>query len=203
MKTKLGGALMIAGLALILAAVGLVAYNTLESGRGGSYSAEALIQVQAYEQEQAAVFRKVPLPPETLELLTEMPVAEIDGYVYVGSVTIPALELELPVMNTWDYSRMKLAPCRYTGSVYTDDLVVCGHSYRSHFGRLSQLQPGDEVLFTCMDGAVFTYRVAVVEILRPTAIDEMVNSGYPLTLFTCTTDSQARVTVRCEAVESE
>ena len=35
--------------------------------------------------------------PEATQV-PEMPTAQIDGYDYIGTLTIPALELELPVM---------------------------------------------------------------------------------------------------------
>jgi sortase A len=43
--------------------------------------------------------------------------------------------------------------------------------------------------------------VAEVETLEPTAVEEMTNSGYALTLFTCTYGGQSRVTVRCDLVD--
>lgn len=201
-RRKLGRWLMGAGLFLLLAAAGLVLWNGLEARRGEEFCAQALEPVRACQQRQAALYETAPLPAETLALLREMPVAEIDGRAYVGTVEIPALGLTLPVLNEWDYNGLRLAPCRYSGSVYTADLVVCAHSYRSHFGRLNQLRPGDEVIFTCMDGAAFVYRVAAVEVLAPVAVEEMTDSAWPLTLFTCTTDSRARVTVRCELAEN-
>ena len=62
----------------------------------------------------------------------EMTVVEIDGYGYVGVLTIPTLELELPVMSEWDAARLKIAPCRYSGSTKTRDLVIAGHNYTTH-----------------------------------------------------------------------
>ena len=50
-----------------------------------------------------------------------MPTAQIDGYDYIGTLTIPALELELPVMAQWDYDRLTIAPCRQFGTTQTDD----------------------------------------------------------------------------------
>lgn len=126
---------------------------------------------------------------------------EIDGYGYVGYLTIPALGLELPVMAEWDYARLRLAPCRYSGSTKTGDLVIAAHNYARHFGSLQTLLAGDEVRFTDMDGVVTVYEVAAVEILQPTAVEEMTAGEYDLTLFTCTYGGQSRVTVRCDRRE--
>lgn len=94
--------------------------------------------------------------------------------------------LLLFLRNQWDYTRLKLAPCRYTGSVKTGSMVIAAHNYARHFGRLFQLLPGDRVLLT--------------EMLAPTQIEEMTGGDYSLTLFTCTYGGQSRVTVRCDRV---
>ena len=132
---------------------------------------------------------------------TEMTVTEIDGYGYIGYLSIPVLELELPVMSEWDYTRLKIAPCRYSGSTKTDDLVICAHNYTRHFGTLKNLQAGDLLSFTDMDGVTITYEVVEIETLQPAQVSELVESDYDLTLFTCTYGGKTRVTVRCDRVE--
>ena len=131
----------------------------------------------------------------------EMPMKEIDGETYIGVVEIPSLELSLPVMSDWSYPQLKKAPCRYVGSVYSHDVVICGHNYDRHFGRLKELVPGDEVRFTDMDGNVFRYSVCAVEQLAKTAVEEMQTGDWDLTLFTCTKGGVMRVTVRCALEE--
>ncbi len=126
-----------------------------------------------------------------------MPAVEIDGHGYIGTLEIPALELTLPVMDRWSYPNLKLAPCRYKGSAYLDGLIVAGHNYRTHFGRLDQLRTGAEVCFTDVEGNLFLYTVAQLEELAPTAVEEMESGGWDLTLFTCTPGGKARLAVRC------
>ena len=57
-----------------------------------------------------------------------------------GVLRIPTLGLELPVLNEWNYDLLQMAPCRYSGDVETDDLILMGHDYQSHFGKLEELQ---------------------------------------------------------------
>ena len=102
-------------------------------------------------------------------------------------------------MAGWDYDKLQSAPCRYSGSLATGDLVIAGHNYTRHFGRLDTLQPGDEVIFTTMNGLQHHYAVALVETLAATDLADMTAGEYPLSLFTCNYSGQARVTVRCEA----
>ena len=127
-----------------------------------------------------------------------MPVITVGGWQYIGILRIPALELELPIMDSWSYPQMKTAPCRYAGSVYQNNLILCAHNYAAHFGRLDDLQVGDQILFTDVNGNVFQYQVQEIQTLSGTAIEEMKSGGWPLTLFTCNFSGQARITVRCE-----
>jgi sortase A len=130
-----------------------------------------------------------------------MPKQEVQGIDYIATLKIPALELDLPIISDWSYPNLKLAPCRYSGTAYLDNLVIAAHNYKSHFGNLKSLIPGDMVILTDMDGNEFRYEVAAIETLQPTAIEDMTSGDYALTLFTCTLSGSARVTVRCDRVE--
>jgi hypothetical protein len=77
---------------------------------------------------------------------------------------------------------------------------AAAHNYASHFGRLTQLQTGDLVLFTDAAGQIHYYEVVLLETLPPTATEEMITSGFALSLYTCTPGGSNRVTVRCNAV---
>ena len=121
----------------------------------------------------------------------------MDGWDYVAIISIPALDLEFCVRNEWTKEGGKQSPCRYVGSVYTDDLIICAHNYTSHFGRLKELKPGDQIILVDMNGKVYTYHVEHTEEIGRFDIAGMVSSGYDLSLFTCTIGGKARVTVRC------
>ncbi len=127
----------------------------------------------------------------------EMPTLEVGGQEYIGTLKIPALGLALPVLNQWSYPNLKIAPCRYTGSAYQDNLVIAAHNYTRHFGGLKNVSVGDEVLFTDADGNAFTYMVSELEQLPPTAIGEMQAGDWALSLFTCTVGGRYRMVVRC------
>ncbi len=116
----------------------------------------------------------------------------------LGTLSIPALGLELPVYNRFDDALMKDTVCRYSGAVDTKNLVIAGHNYRRHFGKLSDLQQGDEVMLKSMDGNTYTYQVMALGTLNATAVDEMTSGEYALTLFTCDYSGNARIAVRCQ-----
>lgn len=193
------------GAALLIAALSLLLFNRAEDEKAGNAVEEILPAVmEAIENPENSASETIPTEsvPEQ-EVSTDMAVAEIDGYGYIGYLSIPVLELELPVMSQWDYTRLKIAPCRYFGSTKTDDLVICGHNYTRHFGTLKDLQSGDLVIFTDMDGVTSAYEVKAVETLQPAQISEMIESDYDLTLYTCTYGGASRVTVRCSRKEGK
>ena len=183
------------GLLLIAAALALVAYNIADAQRAAKSAAQAL---EALEQASPAVSAAEPdaVPAYVADPDMEMPTVTVEGNDYIGQLDIDALGLSLPVISEWSYPALKVAPCRYTGSAYQDNMIIAAHNYSSHFGRLSQLSAGDAVRFTDVDGNVFTYTVSQIEDLPGTAIEEMQAGDWDLTLFTCTLGGRTRVTVR-------
>lgn len=190
-----------AGLLLIAAALALAAYNVIDAQRAARSAAQALealsqtTAVSAADPEEASADDA---PAYLADPEMPMPTVSFDGNDYIGRVDIPALGLSLPVISEWSYPRLKIAPCRYTGSAYLDNLIIAAHNYSSHFGNLNRLNTGDTVMFTDVDGNQFTYAVSLIEDLPGTAIEEMQEGEWDLTLFTCTLGGRSRVTVRCE-----
>ena len=190
-----------AGLLLIAAALALAAYNVIDAQRAARSAAQALealsqtTAVSAAEPEEASADDA---PAYLADPEMPMPTVSFDGNDYIGRVDIPSLGLSLPVISEWSYPRLKIAPCRYTGSAYLDNLIIAAHNYGSHFGNLNRLNNGDTVTFTDVDGNQFTYAVSLIEDLPGTAIEEMQAGEWDLTLFTCTLGGRSRVTVRCE-----
>ena len=121
----------------------------------------------------------------------------IDGINYIGLLSIPSLGIELPVNSNWSYPALRLTPCRYSGSIENDSLVIAAHNYSSHFGGIERLSDGDIITLTDVEGVNHTYETAYSEVLQPTSVDEVVNSKFDLVLFTCTSGGDERIVVRC------
>lgn len=130
----------------------------------------------------------------------EMKRTNINGYDYIGTITIPTLNLELPIMSEYDYNRLMISPCRYYGSIHTNDLIICAHSYKTHFKYLDKLKQKDLIMITDIDGNNYFYEVLEIEILNPDQVSEMINNEFDLTLYTCTNDGQKRITVRANRI---
>ena len=188
---------MALGLCMILGSFGLILHNRQEDRLGREHTLAAEQQVLDRISLRSTLPTEVPLssdpqivPPKVL------PVEEVEGYPYIGNLSIPVLELDLPIMEDWSYPRLRKAPCRQLGTTALD-MVIAGHNYQSHFGRLSTLTPGDVILFTDMDGEVTSYEVETVETIRPTDGDRVTDNHWNLVLYTCTYGGRSRVMVGC------
>lgn len=131
----------------------------------------------------------------------EMPKLTINGNDYIGYVIIPSLELELPVLSSWSYPKLKIAPARYEGSVYLNNMILLAHNYTVHFGRLHRLNIGDIIQFKDMDDNLFEFTVEKKEELDKTQVKDMFSADWDLTLFTCTLGGEARTTIRCKRIQ--
>ena len=204
MKQKIGKICMVLGALLILASAALLAYNQWDASRADKAAQQALDgleQTLNETVEEKAKDDSVILQPE-LDPEQEMTETELDGWSYIGCLSIPSIGLELPVMSEWSYAGLKIAPGRYSGSTYADNMVVCAHNYAKHFSPIKWLAEGTPVYFTDMDGMCWSYEVSYVENLQPTQIEKMTektgeSDQWDLTLFTCTTGGRARCAVRC------
>ncbi len=191
---------MLLGVVLMGMSATLFVRNQQEQQRAAETVVNLMPQLVDAIREQKA---EEPIPEETAPTTPqkqEMTVVEIDGHDYIGFVGIPDLNLELPVMADWTYPQLQIAPCRFTGSVYTGDLVIMAHNYEKHFGKLKDLRTGATVTFTDMDGQTLHYAVAALDVLGPDDVENMTSGEFDLTLFTCTYGGQSRVTLRCDRV---
>ena len=187
MPKKSGVILISLGAVLILAALLLFLYNRSEDRRAGQ-EAESLL-----EDVRSTMAANADPEPQ------EEPAEEIT-YDYAGVIAIPDLSLELPVIDQWNYARLKVAPCRQSGAAADGDLVIAAHNYKSHFGYLDRLQPGASVIFTDMEGTAYRYVVEEIRRLEPEDAEDVssvFSSEYPLVLYTCTPGGKARVAVFC------
>ena len=142
MKKKKGTVLILLGMLMIAAALGLTAYNIWDGKRAEQASGEiAEVLVEKISEDAGQSGMQVPM----FDPSTPMPVEAIDGYEYIGILEIPSLNLSLPVMSEWDYTRLKISPCRFTGSYYADDLVICAHNYATHFSPIKWIEIGADI----------------------------------------------------------
>ena len=201
-KRKKGLPFIVIGLLLVVAALSLSIYNMWDDNR----ATESVSRVMRVIDVEIPAPDSVELPsgmiPDyQIAPKMEMPTITVDGNEYIGYLDFPTLDLNLPVQSDWSYALLRTSPCRFSGSVYENDMVIAAHNYRQHFGPLTRLNVGDTVSFVDVDGNEFLYTVGELEELRPDAAEDMTESDWDLTLFTCNADGRLRFTVRCARVE--
>lgn len=179
MKNKKGVIFLVFGSLLILVSGMLCAFNIAEDNRAGKQSAQIVKQLQTEQTNSGD------------EIIVE------DVGTFCGRIIIEKIDIELPVFKDWNYTKLKTAPCRYTGSIENSDMIIAAHNYKSHFGKLNQLNSGDTVVFVDANGTEHKYTVEQITELDGTNVEDMKSGDYGLTLFTCTKGGKQRVTVRC------
>lgn len=200
MKRK-GNVWICMGLLLIAAALFLTDFNIMEERKASRTSDRAtriLEETIADAIGKRAERKEEEIPDYQLNPNMDMPTEEVDGRSYIGILRISSLNLELPILDTWDYDSLKTAPCRYSGSAYTDRFSICAHNYRSHFGRINEMHIGDRLTFTDIDGNEFCYEVIDIETISATDTEILQEGEGNLFLFTCTLSGQNRFLVRCQ-----
>jgi len=173
------------GILLLLVALGWCAANILEDRAAGHYTDQILDKMKASDE---------------IESVTEddaNPVVIVDEEAFCGRIIIEKLGVELPVFQEWNYKKLKKAPCRYAGSVETNDMIVAAHNYNSHFGQLKTLKNGDKIVFIDAAGEAYYYEMKEMVLLDGSAVEDMKSGEWDFTLFTCTKGGKQRVTVRC------
>jgi len=192
---KIGKIFIIVGLFLITLSISLIINNRYDEYNAGIQSQEVLDTLKEnYNEDNLKVVNTI-----TNEI-KDMKTTNIDGYDYIGWITIPTLNLELPIMSEHDYTRLNIAPCRYYGSIYTNDLIICAHSYETHFKNIDKLNQNDLIVITDINGNIYKYEVLEIEILNPKEVSKMIDNDFDLTLYTCTNDGLNRITVRCNRI---
>ena len=204
--------LICAGVLLILISGGLLAYSLLEDYQAGLRAHNLLEQVfrEGWELEELeeSVTRGVSSVRAATGLVNtedeqyqdeDEEDQENGGYVVIGILEIPALDILLPVLNRTTYALLDISACRFAGSVDEKPkrLVIAGHNLRSHFGGISSLSPGDEISFTTPEGAKFYYsliRTESVHMSNAAAVQE--GDDWEITLLTCQRDRTMRTLAR-------
>lgn len=128
----------------------------------------------------------------------QMPEAEIDGNSYIGFLKIPKLNLDLPILDTWSDYKLRIAPSRFKGSIYQNNMIIMAHNYMAHFGKIHLLDIGDELAFEDIDKNVFRYKVIKKETLQENELKKLLAIKSDLTLFTCNLSGEYRIVIGCE-----
>ncbi|MGN0634125.1 MAG: sortase [Oscillospiraceae bacterium] len=211
-KSKRGIIFIAVGALLLIAALSLIVYNSAEDKRAAQKAESALVEIKkeiaaaqysAPEEQPTADGTGKPTADIPAEEEEEKAV-ELDGEWYIGMITVPKVNVELPVLRDWSYPNLAIAPCRYSGHAASGDLIIAAHNYSSFFADLDKLTVGDEIIYTSLSGQQRSYKVVNTELISGEDGDSLfVGDDYwDITLFTCTWSGYSRVAVRAEFSEN-
>ena len=196
MRNKLSTCLIVIGFLLIVLAILLLSYNAWDDYLAGRKSKKVLDDLTD----------KIVIPDEPSYLISsevEMPTVNVDNNRYIGVLNLVPLGIKLPIISDYSYEKMRIAPVRYKGSVYLDNIIIAGHGYVSHFKNIKYLKVGDQITFTDMEGNIFKYEVIKQEIIDQDDVKKMEDGDWDMTLFTCNFDNSKRITIRLRNITKD
>ncbi|MFI3206667.1 MAG: sortase [Clostridia bacterium] len=121
----------------------------------------------------------------------------VDNSLYCFVLNIPSLGLQLPVQSNWSYENLNVSPCVYK----SEPLSIAAHNYDTHFGKLTSLNIGDSVSIEYFSGEIDEYKVVSITKIYETDVEELENSDYDLSLFTCNySNNSERILVRLNKI---
>ena len=177
------------GLLLLLSGAGLIGYNIYEDYRSGHAQEQILNQLDADHS------------GKSMEAYSSrFGTTQIDGNDYMGVLSIPSLGRRYPIQSTWSSQNMKMTPCRWSGSIESNDLILVGHAYQSQFASLHQLKVGEMIILADMRGHQFLYQIIEVETVNSNELQPVDTTDWNLQLYTYAPDGRSGVAVFCNRV---
>ena len=183
-----------------------------------------IIQENAQEREQDNVWKIIISTVEeqhheeanTVEEITEenTEVSSVytasDGKEYktVGSIRIPKIDVNYPILSETSVELLKVSPCKFYGPEPNEigNLCIAGHNYKNNqfFSKVpEQIVVGDIIEITDLSGKTIKYSVYDKYIVVPedTACTTQNTDGKKIvTLITCTNDNKKRVIVHAKEI---
>ncbi len=125
--------------------------------------------------------------PETQNAVPEerlnntMPILEAQGKDFVALLEFPTFGSTLPVCDDW--GKPTAYPCRFTGSVYNNTLVIGSSDRKGQMNYVKDLSVGDSVYVTDMTGNRYAYQISDILISSDVDRDTLCSSDARLTIF--------------------
>lgn len=131
-----------------------------------------------------------------------------DTYSTDAVLNIPSLEISYPVLDETTNELLKISLTKFWGGEpnTVGNYVIVGHNYRNKkmFGKLSEIQIGDKVELTDLEGKTLSYEVYDKYIVAPedtACTSQQTNGNKEVTLITCTNYGTQRLVVKTREVK--
>ena len=127
-------------------------------------------------------------------------------YQLVGSIKIPKINVDYPILSETTDSLLKISVCKFWGSNPNEvgNLCIAGHNYRNtkFFSKVPTLKIGDKIEITDLSKKTLNYSIYDIYTVDPSDVScttQHTNGKKIVTLITCTNDSKQRVVVKAKA----
>lgn len=118
----------------------------------------------------------------------------VDGeeYTVVGTLNIPSLNIEYPILSETTTKLLKVSLTKYWGANPNEvgNMVVVGHNYKNNkfFSNLSKIQHGEIVKIRDLSGKTLDYKVYDTYVIDPydnSCTSQLTDGKTEITLITC------------------
>ncbi len=122
-----------------------------------------------YEQNKKENFSNTLLSTLNIQRLysendyTTISLNEENNFLVLGSISIPSIDIEYPILSETTDEFLKIAPCRFYGPYpnQVGNLCIAAHNYDDNrfFSNLNKLNIGDEIKISDYTGDTISYYV--------------------------------------------
>lgn len=177
------------GAILVIASIGLLVYSM----RGYEIDTNnAIVQI---EKLLPKITQSVPQEKGN----NTMSSMEIDGESYVALLEMDMYKFKMPVRSVWDEKAVEAVPCRYSGSLYNNTLVIAATDAEGQMDFVNSVNTGDRLTVTDMRGEQFSYKVVKVENSNTATAEELNTDEFDLTIFVEYSGPTDYLFIRCDS----
>lgn len=179
-------------LLLVIAAIGIIVVICVQ------YSQRS--KNEAAIQEVVAEIKEVPTSDETRYI-------QYEGYQVIGTIQIPRFNIEYPILIESTADSLTKSISRVGNGKVNEigNLTLAGHNYidGTMFGRIDELENGDEIVILDLYGNSVKYSVFDKYVTNPddvSVLDATEEETREVTLVTCTNGNLNRLIIKAKEV---
>lgn len=168
--------LRIIGCAMIILSVSYIIISTIQQNNA----------VQKVEEITSAIHDVLPdvtisVPQQTSN--PQMPVMEIDHQNFIGLIEASGYSNQLPIYSSWSPNKISSYPCRFSGSVYSNNLIIGGSSNTGQFDFMKTISLNDTIYVTDFYGYKYGYSVTDIQTTTDVSAKNLNSFDADLLLF--------------------
>lgn len=123
---------------------------------------------------------------------------ELDGTDFIAVLTVPGCGTRLPVCADWDADRIRQYPCRFTGNLYDENLIIGGSDNPGQLDFMKAIGVGDSVFLTDMTGYQYRYTVSDIRLTEDASAASLSQTDAALTIYARDTYGLYYTVIHCD-----